>query len=128
MGQKHSKQVAAIPVRKRGGHLQVLLVTTRGRRKWIIPKGWPSKRLPDRAAAAKEAKEEAGVSGSVRGAPVGKYKYLKGKRQKEIDVTVFILKVKHQQKDWRERGQRRRRWTTWKAASRKVDNASLRTL
>jgi 8-oxo-dGTP pyrophosphatase MutT (NUDIX family) len=127
MGKKNSKQVAALPVRKRGGQLQVLLVTTRGKGRWIIPKGWPCKRLPDHASAAKEAHEEAGVSGRVRRSPIGKYKYMKGKRKK-VDVTVFILKVKRQRKEWKERHQRQRRWITCKAASQKVDSPSLRTI
>jgi 8-oxo-dGTP pyrophosphatase MutT (NUDIX family) len=49
----------------------VLLITTRGRGRWTIPKGWPEKGLRDRDLAAKEAVEEAGVEGEVGSKPVG---------------------------------------------------------
>jgi 8-oxo-dGTP pyrophosphatase MutT (NUDIX family) len=48
--------------------LRVLLVTTRGRREWVIPKGWPIRDLSAAATAAREAYEEAGLVGSVVGA------------------------------------------------------------
>lgn len=43
------------------GQIRVLLVTTRGRQGWIIPKGWPIRHLSAGATAAREAYEEAGL-------------------------------------------------------------------
>ena len=45
--------------------LDVLLVTTRQTRRWIIPKGWPIKRLKPPKFAARKAYEEAGTRGTV---------------------------------------------------------------
>jgi 8-oxo-dGTP pyrophosphatase MutT (NUDIX family) len=60
------KQVAALPLRKkRDKTLEVLLVSSRDTGRWVIPKGWPSKRMSDSAAAAREAKQEAGVTGKI---------------------------------------------------------------
>ena len=71
-------QVGALCVRRRrNGGYQVLLITSRDRGRWIIPKGWRTKRLKDHKAAAREAKEEAGVSGEVRQKPIGTYAYPK---------------------------------------------------
>jgi len=46
-------QYAALPYRSRGSsRTEVMLVTSRGTRRWIIPKGWPQKgRAPHRSAA-----------------------------------------------------------------------------
>jgi 8-oxo-dGTP pyrophosphatase MutT (NUDIX family) len=57
-------QYAALPYRARGkSELEVMLVTSRGSRRWIIPKGWPKRGIPAHDTAAKEAFEEAGVIG-----------------------------------------------------------------
>ena len=62
----NSNQVAAIPVRRRAdGNLEVLLVTSRETRRWIVPKGWPWPEVSDHEAAAAEAWEEAGVRGRI---------------------------------------------------------------
>ena len=55
--------------------LEILLVTTRRTRRWIIPKGWPIKGLRSPKAAAREAYEEAGVSGRVGVKPIGTFTY-----------------------------------------------------
>jgi 8-oxo-dGTP pyrophosphatase MutT (NUDIX family) len=41
--------------------IEVMLVTSRGSRRWIIPKGWPKRGILPHDTAAKEAFEEAGV-------------------------------------------------------------------
>jgi 8-oxo-dGTP pyrophosphatase MutT (NUDIX family) len=117
------KQVAALPVRKkRNGRLEVLLITSRRKGKWLIPKGWPVRGLSDRKAAAKEAKEEAGVSGRIRSKPIGSYRYAKR------SVKVFILKVERQKKRWRECDERRRKWAIGNSAARSVKRDGLRKL
>ena len=37
------KQFAALPVMETGGTLHVLLITSRAKQRWIIPKGHPEK-------------------------------------------------------------------------------------
>lgn len=91
------KQVAALPVREIGkGMQQVLLVTSRDTGRWIIPKGWPSKRIDDAAAASREAKQEAGVTGRIAPKPVGSYRYRKieANGSRLIEVFVYVLSVK----------------------------------
>jgi 8-oxo-dGTP pyrophosphatase MutT (NUDIX family) len=123
------KQVAALPVRKkRNGRLEVLLITSRKKGKWLIPKGWPVRGLSDRKAAAKEAKEEAGVSGRIRSKPIGSYRYAKRSGEKPIRVKVFILKVERQKKRWRECDERRRKWAIGNSAARSVKRDGLRKL
>jgi 8-oxo-dGTP pyrophosphatase MutT (NUDIX family) len=125
------RQVGALPLRKlRGGSLEVLLVSSRETGRWVIPKGWPSKRLSDADAAAREAKEEAGVTGKITGIPIGIYRYRKmtGANVRFIDVEVYALWVKKQRKRWREKDQRTRMWFSLDEAARKVREPRLKNL
>jgi hypothetical protein len=57
-------QYGILPYRlTEGDGVEVLLVTTRQTRRWIIPKSWPIKGLKPPKSAAREAHEEAGIRG-----------------------------------------------------------------
>jgi len=76
---KSSRQVqyAALPYRAKGkSKMEIMLVTSRGTRRWIIPKGWPKRGMPPYDTAAKEAFEEGGVIGKVSKRPIGSYPYV----------------------------------------------------
>jgi 8-oxo-dGTP pyrophosphatase MutT (NUDIX family) len=107
-------QYGALPFAMTGdGQIRVLLVTTRGRQGWIIPKGWPIRRLTGAATAAREAYEEAGLIGTVIGGePCGTFLYEKPKdhRRTMYEVTVFLFAVERQLRKWPERAQRTTRW------------------
>ena len=60
---------------KGNSQLEIMLVTSRGTRRWIIPKGWPKRGMLPYDTAAKEAFEEAGVIGKVSKRPIGSYPY-----------------------------------------------------
>lgn len=125
------KQIAALPVRKgEDGSLEVLLVTSRETGRWVIPKGWPSKRLKDRDAAAREAREEAGVTGKINSKPIGAYRYRKMEPEgsRLLDVTVYLLKVEREKKRWPEQKQRQRNWFKLEVAARRVREPALREL
>src|SRR5688500_8757149 len=89
------RQVAAIPIRlSRKGKTQVLLLTSRRRGRWVIPKGWLMRKLSPAQAAVREAYEEGGIKGRIlRADPIGRYRYRKGDRPKigEITVQVFVM-------------------------------------
>jgi 8-oxo-dGTP pyrophosphatase MutT (NUDIX family) len=125
------KQVGAIPIRKTpDGTLEILLVTSRDTGRWIIPKGWPSKRMSDSAAAAREALQEAGVTGKISRKVYGNYRYRKIDKENArlIDVDVFLLWVKKEKKNWREKTERQRTWFDIETASKKVREPKLRAL
>lgn len=126
-----SKQVAALPLRKkRDKTLEVLLVSSRDTGRWVIPKGWPSKRMSDSAAAAREAKQEAGVTGKISKRIYGYYRYRKIEKESTrlIEVAVYVLWVKKEKKQWREKTERQRTWFDVETASRKVREPKLRAL
>jgi 8-oxo-dGTP pyrophosphatase MutT (NUDIX family) len=68
-------QFAALPYRVAAEGLEILLVTSRDTRRWVIPKGWPLKREKPHASAAREALEEAGVTGKIGKVAIGDYAY-----------------------------------------------------
>lgn len=125
------RQVGALPIRRRGnGSLEVLLVTTRETRRWVIPKGWPSKRLSDRKAALREAEEEAGISGDIAKAPLGHYSYFKRTPEgfQLVDVGVYLLEVTHEYQIWAEQNDRQRAWLPVEAAAAAVIEPGLKTI
>jgi 8-oxo-dGTP pyrophosphatase MutT (NUDIX family) len=128
---REPKQVAALPIRINAqGKLEVLLVTSRQTRRWVIPKGWRSKRLSDADAAAREAQQEAGVTGKVLKKPVGSYSYFKRDDDgfRPVEVSVYVLKVQDQQKRWKEIDQRKRRWLSVSQAAELVQEPALATV
>jgi 8-oxo-dGTP pyrophosphatase MutT (NUDIX family) len=125
------QQVGALCIRRSdSGACQVLLVTSRDSGRWIIPKGWPAKRLKDHKAAAREAREEAGVSGKVASRSIGTYTYPKidDAGARPLRVEVFLLSVRRERKTWPEQDQRRRAWFAVRQAAREVREPELRTL
>lgn len=125
------KQVGAVPCKRDDeGKLQVLLVTSRETGRWVIPKGWRMKNLPDRKAASKEAKQEAGVSGRMRKKPIGAYEYFKRTQTafELVEVTVFLLSVKKQFDTWPEMHERKRRWFSLASAERAVSEPGLKSI
>ena len=78
------RQIAVLPYRTLGlavdAPIQILLITSRETRRWVIPKGGLMKGLPPHSAAAVEAEEEAGVLGAVCPTPIGSYRYRKRRR------------------------------------------------
>jgi 8-oxo-dGTP pyrophosphatase MutT (NUDIX family) len=122
-------QYAALPFRRREGlGTEVMLVTSRRTRRWIIPKGWPIGRRTPHASAAKEALEEAGVVGRIGKSPIGSYSYEKLLKKGETivcEVLVFPLEVKRQQKSWPEKGSRQIRWLSPARAAATVQERDL---
>jgi 8-oxo-dGTP pyrophosphatase MutT (NUDIX family) len=126
---RKKKQVGALPVRRtKQGETQILLVTTRGKnRRWILPKGGRSKRLCDKDAAAREAREEGGVVGRIRSQPMGVFTHRKRNGQTK-KIRVFQLDVDREQSNWPEKKQRKRRWVRPRQAKRLVRDPTLRRI
>ncbi|PPC99876.1 MAG: NUDIX hydrolase [Hyphomicrobium sp.] len=125
------KQVGALPMRKaEDGTMEILLVTSRDTGRWVIPKGWPSKRMTDASAASREARQEAGVTGKIATKPVGSYRYRKIEKTSSrlIEVDVYRLAVKKERKRWPEKLQRNRAWFDLETAARRVREPRLKRL
>jgi 8-oxo-dGTP pyrophosphatase MutT (NUDIX family) len=122
-------QYAALPFRRNAvSGVEVMLVTSRGTRRWVIPKGWPIGRKAPHASAAREALEEAGVVGKIGRDSIGAYAYEKRLSNGAIvicDVKVFLLEVKRHREQWPEKEEREFRWFSPTQAASVVWEAAL---
>lgn len=123
-------QVAALPWRLGAdGRIRVLLVTSRTNGKWMLPKGWPVTGKSPAAAAAIEAKEEAGVTGLVSEVAVGSYHYVKvfeDDTSAPAQALIYPLRVTGELSKWDEKGQRKRSWFRLNKAAQAVFEPDLR--
>ncbi|ESZ24503.1 MULTISPECIES: NUDIX hydrolase [unclassified Mesorhizobium] len=125
------RQVAAVPFRLIArGDIEVMLVTSRTTRRFIVPKGWPMKGKSGRKAATIEAQEEAGVLGKTLKQPAGTYSYWKrlANRFVRVDVIVYLLEVTEELADWQEAKRRQRAWLAPADAAMLIDEPDLSTL
>ncbi|MGR3323285.1 MAG: NUDIX hydrolase [Pseudooceanicola sp.] len=110
---------------------QVLLITSRGTKRWIVPKGWPMKDRSPGDCALREAYEEAGVIGRVATRPLGIYPYLKLMEDgSEVPCAglLFPVRVSALRAEFPEADQRRRKWFSPKKAARRVEELALSQL
>jgi 8-oxo-dGTP pyrophosphatase MutT (NUDIX family) len=120
-------QVGALPVRFENGETEILLLTSRETKRWVIPKGWPIKGIKNWAAAAREAKEEAGIVGMPRKKLIGSFLHFK-RRMVHFDlcrVGVYVLDYGKRLDNYREKGQREARWFSVEEAANRVRENGL---
>ncbi|BBB12803.1 DUF47 family protein [Sphingopyxis sp. FD7] len=129
------RQIAVLPYRFGGpaqdGPTEILLITSRETKRWVIPKGNPLTGMERHAAAAVEAEEEAGVVGAVCPTPIGSYQYRKRRANGAsimYHVEVFPLAVTSELNEWKEMDERERKWFSFADAAAAVDEADLQAL
>jgi 8-oxo-dGTP pyrophosphatase MutT (NUDIX family) len=125
---KTRMQYAALPfLCGEDGEVRVVLVTSRETKRWVIPKGWPMRKLSPNDAAAREAYEEAGLVGEVGQAAIGAYTYEKRLRRGSITcrVTVFPLRVEQRLEAFPEQDQRQVRTFSPEEAAQAVAEPEL---
>lgn len=131
-GAQRLTQYAALAWRRpEGGAVEILLITSRETRRWVIPKGWPIKGLRPHQTAAREAWEEAGVEGRAGARKIGSFDYdkrLSGGQLQPVRVEVYPLQVLEEHDEWPEAHQRERRWTSAGDAASLVDEPGLSRL
>lgn len=119
-------QSAVIPFKIINSELSVLLITSRNKKRWIIPKGIIEENLSAKQSAVKEALEEAGVEGKIYKESIGKYDYKKWGGV--CHVEVFLLLVEKEYDIWDEMDIRQRKWFTARKAAKKVKEEKLSML
>ncbi|WP_420410680.1 NUDIX hydrolase [Roseibium sp.] len=121
-------QIAALCVRENDGGREVLMVTSKSSRRWILPKGWPiMSRKPHRTAAI-EAYEEAGVVGKARKKPFASFKSYKGADaglRLKTDVLVYRVDVDEMVRNYPEKGKRTVTWVPVEKAIKMADEPGL---
>ncbi|TDJ56950.1 MAG: NUDIX hydrolase [Ignavibacteria bacterium] len=101
-------QSAIIPYRLEEGKLEILLITSIRKKKWIIPKGFIEFNLSAFESAKKEAFEEAGVIGTNETIELGSFTIKKyGGR---TNIVVYSMEVEKFKDDYPEKNLRKRKW------------------
>ena len=118
-------QSAVIPYRKHNDDIEILLITSRKKRRWVIPKGVKEPDLSPPDSAAQEALEEAGIEGLVSEHPIGRYEYKKWGGT--CRVEVFIMKVQKVHAEWLE-SHRDREWVSLEQAASRVNEKELKKM
>lgn len=124
-------QVAALPYRVSEAGVEILLITSRRTHRWIVPKGWPAKGSTPAEDAAREALEEAGVSGEIGAEAIGVFHYIKEMKHGmgvPCRVSLYPLKVTKQRKSWSEKAARETKWHSVGEAAALVGEPELRRL
>jgi len=87
------KQFAALPYCLREDDIGILLITTRKKGRWSVPKGWLIKNGTPQDTAAVEAFEEAGVRGAVAGTHIGQFRKRRLRKRQSVlcEVRIFPM-------------------------------------
>lgn len=122
-------QVAALCVDGKSG--KVLLISSRGTGRWVVPKGWPMEGRSLHGAAAQEAWEEAGIRGAIQSVELGRYRYDKDQDSGfafPVEVRVFRLDVASVADAFPEAEERNREWFLPAQAAELVDEPGLQEI
>jgi 8-oxo-dGTP pyrophosphatase MutT (NUDIX family) len=124
------QQFGALPFR-RTDIVEIMLITSRETRRWVVPKGWPMKGKSPHGTAAREALQEAGIRGQISKSSIGSYLYIKrglGGKRWPCTVHLFPLEVRQERENWREKDERVRQWFSYIEAAAAVEEPDLRAL
>ena len=119
-------QSGIIPFRRDGDDIKILLITTRHRKRWIIPKGVVEPGLSPQESATEEAFEEAGIRGNIYPDAIGEYQY--NKWGGVCTVKVFLFEVTEILDDWPESDIRQRRWVSITEAVEIIEKSALKEM
>ena len=109
------------------GTPEVLLVSSRKKTRWVVPKGIQEPDLSAAESAAKEAWEEAGARGEVDPSPLGQYQYEKWGGVCTVDVFAMRVTELVGDEHWEE-SHRDRKWMSPKAAANVLRETDLQTM
>ena len=117
-------QVCVIPFRREGDRIEICLITSLNKQRWIFPKGIIDPAQSCEEAALNEALEEAGLHGQVLGEPLGAYEDTKWGAM--LRVTALMMEVTGCEDKWLEADVRERRWVSPEHASELLSKSILR--
>jgi phosphohistidine phosphatase len=106
--------------------IEILLITSRKRKHWVIPKGIVEPSMHPQESAIKEAFEEAGIKGNLAHTAIGVYAYQKWSGT--CRVEVFPFEVTTELQEWPESEFRTREWMSLEEAVNRVREDALKGL
>lgn len=120
------RQAGSVPFRRQGKTTEFCLITAMRSGSWGFPKGNIDPGDTPEQTALKEALEEAGLRGRIKGDPLGQYSY--SKWGQKLNVRVYLMEVTCADDEWEEREYRRRCWADAESALQMLEPSSLREM
>lgn len=120
-------QSSVIPYRFVDGTLRILVISSSNNKHLVIPKGIKDPGLSPQASAAKEAKEEAGVEGTVAEQAIGRYLYQKWGATCAVEVFPMRVTRVIPEAEWEEE-HRGREWMDPESAANKIKQPELKPM
>ena len=112
-------QSGVVPFRIKGKKkIEILLITSVKRQRWIIPKGYVEFNLSAFESAKKEAFEEAGVLGSNETFELGEF--VLQKSFGKCFIKIFSMEVLKEMNNYPEKEKRKRKWFDINEAVEKI--------
>ncbi len=105
---------------------KIVMITSRRKKRWIVPKGIVEPNMSPAESAVREALEEAGLVGVVRPESIGTYRY--DKWGGTCTVEVFVLDVVELLDDWEEKRFRERKIVSVDEAAARVTDPELQRI
>lgn len=119
-------QSAVVPYRRLNGNTEILLITSTGGKRWLIPKGLIEPDMTPWESAANEAYEEAGVFGHTDETEIGVYEYFKWGAT--CRVRVYLMSVDKELDPFPESNFRTRRWVAAQEAAAMTEDPGLKAI
>jgi 8-oxo-dGTP pyrophosphatase MutT (NUDIX family) len=119
-------QSGVVPYRRKDDKIEVLLITSIRKKKWIIPKGYVEFNLSHFESAKKEAFEEAGVYGENETIELGSFKL--NKAIGICFIRVYSMEVNEMLDDYPDKEKRKRKWFTIEEAAENVKIPELKQI
>lgn len=108
-------QSGVVPYRRTDDGLEVMIIGSSKKKRWVVPKGIVTPGLSPQQSAAKEAREEAGIEGTVDGPVLGTFMYEKWGAPVTCEVFPMLVTRVLDESDWEE-PHRGRTWVSPDAA------------
>ena len=102
----------------------IIMITSRGKKEWIMPKGNIKKKCGKVKSALEEAYEEAGIIGKINENRFFDIKIIKGK--KKYKLRLYYFEVEEMLEDWPESEQRSRKKVRAKKAIKFIKHKGLK--
>jgi 8-oxo-dGTP pyrophosphatase MutT (NUDIX family) len=120
------KQSGVLPYRRKDNKIEVLLITSIRKKKWIIPKGYVEFNLSHFESAKKEAFEEAGIYGENETIELGSF--IVHKDIGTCFIRVYSMEVTEVLEDYPDKEKRKRKWFTIEEAVQSVEIPELKQM
>ncbi len=120
-------QSGVVPYRHTDGALEIMIIGSSKKKRWVVPKGIVTPGLTAQASAAKEAREEAGIEGEVGGPSLGAFRYTKWGAEVTCEVYPMEVTTVLEEAQWEE-SHRGREWVSPEVAIEKLGRDGLKQM